>query len=499
MALTGEIVVPVLVVNGKQVMGLDEARMADAHRSRGRTRPTPTATAWRRRRSSRSCPTSRTGPTDRGAHAFRAPAAARDGVQRRQGRRALSRRPARRHAVRARRDPAHPHRKRTSRRRWSSSARTGRPGPQRCPKRPRPLSARRNIVRGRAADGPLPGRGRRARRRRAADERRDGARRLSRDAARAGASTSAPSASSGRAAWSRSRRASARRRPPSAPRWRSTRRPTGSCPQYRELAGQLWHGYPLRLAFLWHVGHPIAFRVPDDLKMLPFQAAIAGQLPQAAGLAWGLKLKGDPGVVLAIFGDGGTSQGDFHEAAEPRRRDEGPDHLSLPEQRVGDLHERRAADRVRDARAEGGRVRISRASSATATTCSPCTRRCARRRARAREGEGPTLVEAVTYRLGLHTTADDPTPLRAARDPRPVGQPRPAAAHAAAPEGDAASSTRPASKRSRRRCARSCASRGTRRRRSRRPTRASTSARSTRTDRPRCSGSSSASRRDGDG
>ena len=85
-------------------------------------------------------------------------------------------------------------------------------------------------------------------------------------------------------------------------------------PQYRELAGQLWHGYPLKLAFLWHVGHPIAFRMPDDLNMLPFQAAIAGQLPQAVGLAWGLKLKGDPGVVLAIFGDGGTSQGDFHEA-----------------------------------------------------------------------------------------------------------------------------------------------------------------------------------------
>ena len=86
-------------------------------------------------------------------------------------------------------------------------------------------------------------------------------------------------------------------------------------PQYRELAGQLWHGYPLRLAFLWHVGHPIAFQIPDDVKMLPFQAAIAGQLPQAAGLAWGLRLKHDPGVVLAVFGDGGTSQGDFHEAA----------------------------------------------------------------------------------------------------------------------------------------------------------------------------------------
>src|SRR2546428_13657247 len=95
-------------------------------------------------------------------------------------------------------------------------------------------------------------------------------------------------------------------------------------PQYRELAGQLWHGYPLKLAFLWHVGHPIAFQVPGDLKMLPFQAAIAGQLPQAVGLAWGLKLKRDPGVVLAGFGDGGTAQGGFPGAAHPAGGGEAP-------------------------------------------------------------------------------------------------------------------------------------------------------------------------------
>src|SRR2546428_3787550 len=79
-------------------------------------------------------------------------------------------------------------------------------------------------------------------------------------------------------------------------------------PQYRELAGQLWHGYPLRVAFLWHVGDPIAFQIPEGLNMLPFQAAIAGQLPQAVGLPWGLKMKHDPGVGLPLFGDGGTSQ-----------------------------------------------------------------------------------------------------------------------------------------------------------------------------------------------
>ncbi len=179
-------------------------------------------------------------------------------------------------------------------------------------------------------------------------------------------------------------------------------------PQYREIAGQLWHGYPLRLAFLWHVGHPIAFQVPGDLKMLPFQAAIAGHLPQAAGLAWGLKLKRDPGVVLAIFGDGGTSQGDFHEAANLAGVMKAPIiflcqnngwaiSTSVAQQTASEtLAQKAVAYGFPGIQCDGNDLFAVYAT----------VREAARR---AREGKGPTLVEAVTYRLGLHTTADDPT------------------------------------------------------------------------------------------
>ena len=179
-------------------------------------------------------------------------------------------------------------------------------------------------------------------------------------------------------------------------------------PQYRELAGQLWHGYPLTLAFLWHVGHPIAFQMPGDLKMLPFQAAIAGQLPQAVGLAWGLKLKGDPGVVLAIFGDGGTSQGDFHEAANLAGVMKAPIiflcqnngwaiSTSISQQTASEtLAQKAVAYGFPGIQCDGNDLFAVYA-----------TVREAARRARA--GEGPTLVEAITYRLGLHTTADDPS------------------------------------------------------------------------------------------
>ena len=179
-------------------------------------------------------------------------------------------------------------------------------------------------------------------------------------------------------------------------------------PQYRELAGQLWHGYPLRLAFLWHVGHPIAFQIPEGLNMLPFQAAIAGQLPQAVGLAWGLKMKHDPGVVLAIFGDGGTSQGDFHEAANLAGVMKAPVILlcqnngwaistTIQQQTASEtLAQKAIAYGFPGVQCDGNDL------FAVYATVRDAVRR-------ARDGEGPTLVEALTYRLGLHTTADDPT------------------------------------------------------------------------------------------
>ncbi len=179
-------------------------------------------------------------------------------------------------------------------------------------------------------------------------------------------------------------------------------------PQYRELAGQLWHGYPLRLAFLWHVGHPIAFQIPEGLNMLPFQAAIAGQLPQAVGLAWGLQMKHDPGVVLAIFGDGGTSQGDFHEAANLAGVMKAPViflcqnngwaiSTTIQQQTASQtLAQKAIAYGFPGVQCDGNDL------FAVYATVRDAVRR-------ARDGEGPTLVEALTYRLGLHTTADDPT------------------------------------------------------------------------------------------
>ena len=85
-------------------------------------------------------------------------------------------------------------------------------------------------------------------------------------------------------------------------------------PQYRELPAMYHHSYPLQRAFLQRMGNPAGNLMPEGVRVLPLQVALAAQLPHAVGLAWGLRLQGDDGVVLVYFGDGASSEGDFHEA-----------------------------------------------------------------------------------------------------------------------------------------------------------------------------------------
>jgi pyruvate dehydrogenase E1 component alpha subunit len=177
-------------------------------------------------------------------------------------------------------------------------------------------------------------------------------------------------------------------------------------PQYREAAGQFLHGYPLVRGFLWHMGSPLGFQIPDGLKMLPFQAAIAGQIPHAVGLAWGLKLKGTTDVVVVHFGDGGTSQGDFHEALNLAGVVRAPVlfvcqnnqwAISTPRARqtaAETIAQKATAYGFPGVQVDGNDLMAMYGVAREAVE-------------RARAGEGPTLIEAVTYRLGIHTTADD--------------------------------------------------------------------------------------------
>ncbi len=86
-------------------------------------------------------------------------------------------------------------------------------------------------------------------------------------------------------------------------------------PYYRDATGYgaLGDEFVEQLLVYWR-GHPDGGRIPDGVRSLPVQISLATQVPHAAGLAWGLKLRGTPGVVCTFVGDGATSEGDFYEA-----------------------------------------------------------------------------------------------------------------------------------------------------------------------------------------
>lgn len=156
----------------------------------------------------------------------------------------------------------------------------------------------------------------------------------------------------------------------------------------------------------WHNGYdPYAHRVA------PLSTPLATQLPHAVGLAHAARLKGDDVVALAMVGDGGTSEGDFHEALNFAAVWQAPVvflvqnngfAISVP------LARQTAAPSLAH-KAVGygmpGRLVDGNDAAAVHEVLSDAVRH-------ARAGGGPTLVEAVTYRIEAHTNADDATRYR---------------------------------------------------------------------------------------
>lgn len=180
-------------------------------------------------------------------------------------------------------------------------------------------------------------------------------------------------------------------------------------PQYREQYALGRYGDEvIRRHVLYLAGHPEGSNYPEGCNVFPAQISLAAQIPHAVGLAWGLRRQGRPGVVAVFFGDGASSEGDFYEAANFAELIKAPVvfmlvnngwAISTPTAR------QTAAVTFADKAAAFGMpgVRVDGRDPVAVWEVV----RAARRRAAA--GEGPTLVEAVTYRLGHHTTADDPT------------------------------------------------------------------------------------------
>jgi pyruvate dehydrogenase E1 component subunit alpha len=191
-----------------------------------------------------------------------------------------------------------------------------------------------------------------------------------------------------------------------------TLRPTDwMVPSFRETAAMIWRGWPIEKLLLFFSGRLEGGQPAPDQHDLPITIPVATQLPHAVGLAYAAQYRGDDAVVMVYFGDGATSEGDFHEAMNFA----GVWHvpvvfvcqnnqwaISVPLKKQ--THSRTIAQKalaygLPGIQVDGNDVLAVYAAAREAVD-------------RARAGDGPTLIECVTYRLGVHTTADDPTKYR---------------------------------------------------------------------------------------
>jgi pyruvate dehydrogenase E1 component alpha subunit len=178
-------------------------------------------------------------------------------------------------------------------------------------------------------------------------------------------------------------------------------------PSYRESAIGLLRGLPAAMILSWWRGHPSGWWNPADWNVASICVPIATHVPHAAGLAWGKKLRGESTCAIAYFGDGATSEGAFHEGANFAAVMRAPLLLFCNNNQWAistPLSAQTAAETLAD-KAVGYGIPGVRVDGGDVLAVYEATRDAV---ARARAGEGPTLIEAVTYRAAPHATADDP-------------------------------------------------------------------------------------------
>ena len=179
---------------------------------------------------------------------------------------------------------------------------------------------------------------------------------------------------------------------------------------YREIPSLMVKGFPLATLVYTFRGFTPA-NYPRETRCLPFQIVIGTQLLHAVGLAMAAKIVGDPAVAVGVCGDGATSEGDFNEALNFAGVFQAP--VVIVVQNNGwaisvPRHKQSAAPTLASRGTGFGLPSILVDGNDILAVYDVMQQAVER----ARSGQGPTLVETLTYRIGAHTTADDPTRYR---------------------------------------------------------------------------------------
>ena len=195
---------------------------------------------------------------------------------------------------------------------------------------------------------------------------------------------------------------------------------------YREQAVALYRGYDLRTMMCQLFGNaedPVrgrqlpAHHTAKHLNFMTVSSVVGTQIPHVVGMAMAAKITGSDDVGLVYFGDGATSTGDFHVACNMAQVQKAPCifllrnngwAISTPREiqtASATLAQKAVAYGMRGVLVDGNDILA-------------LVHVVAEAAARARAGEGPTLIEALTYRRGAHTSSDDPSVYRDPAEPK---------------------------------------------------------------------------------
>jgi len=183
-------------------------------------------------------------------------------------------------------------------------------------------------------------------------------------------------------------------------------------PGYRDIPQIVWHGLPLYQAFLWSRGHFQGGQIPEGVNVAIPQIIIGAQYVQTAGVALGMKKRGSKSVAITYTGDGGTSQGDFYEGMNFAGAFKAPAIFVVQNNQfaISTPREKQTAAETLAQKAVAAGIPGIQVDGMDPLAVYAAVHDA---RERAINGEGPTLIETITYRYGPHTMAgDDPTRYR---------------------------------------------------------------------------------------
>ncbi|MCL9813621.1 pyruvate dehydrogenase (acetyl-transferring) E1 component subunit alpha [Natranaeroarchaeum aerophilus] len=186
-------------------------------------------------------------------------------------------------------------------------------------------------------------------------------------------------------------------------------------PSYREHAAVTVHGMPLSRTMLYWMGSEAGGRIPDDVNVFTVAVPIATQIPHATGMAWASKLKGENRAFLCYFGDGATSEGDFHEGLNFAGVFDTPTVFFCNNNQwaISVPRERQTASETLAQKATAYGFEGVQVDGMDPLAVYQVTKEAIDKAKDPGPGElRPTLIEAVQYRFGAHTTADDPSVYR---------------------------------------------------------------------------------------